>query len=100
MAVDDVALALIAMSDSSVRESVRRDDFSPLGSRQLSDHERQLVRLAADDPEVDMVTMVTELRGPAGEYLLANQRQLSPDVRRRFLAFAPNARIAVASSWL
>ena len=99
MAVDDVALALMAMSDSSVRESVRRGDFSALRGRQLTDEERELVRLAADDPEVDMVTMVTDLRGPAGEYLLANQRQLSPAVRQRFLAFAPNARIAITASW-
>ncbi len=52
MAADDVARALMAMDDESVRDQVAGGDLTGLGASGLSEHEQQLVRqAAADDPE-------------------------------------------------
>ena len=66
MAADDVAKALMAMDDESVRARVAEGDLEGLGLPGLSPEERELVREAAtDDPEISGYTYCNGFTGSA-----------------------------------
>lgn len=86
MAVDGVALALVAMKDDAVRERVRSGELEALGDvGELTDEEQELVVEAAqDDPEVEGFDMARASGTPALNYVVTNQKSLSPKVRSQF----------------
>jgi hypothetical protein len=54
MAAEDVANALMSMDDEQLRQAVGAGDFSGLADLDLSDAERDLLREAAADDEVEV----------------------------------------------
>lgn len=84
MAADDVARALMAMSDPGVREQVRAGDPAPLSGLSLTEEEADLLRRAAgDETDVTAFSMQQEAsptgqaigyaRGNIADPTLANQ---------------------------
>ena len=84
MAVDDVAQALMALSDPAIRDRVTGGDLTGLGEH-LSDEEAGLVREAAgDDPEVELFGVGDARFLPAMNYITTNQSNLAPGVKEQF----------------
>ena len=75
MAADDVARALMALDDSSLRERVRSGDPDALSAWRLTSEEAELVRNAAsDDNEVLAFSLEREGSGAAkaADYVRGN----------------------------
>jgi hypothetical protein len=88
MAVDDVALAIMALEDPTVREWIRGGDYRAFAEHEFSDHERQLVGVAAGaGDEVGGFDLNATGLGAAIDYVRANRDAMSDDVRARFDAF-------------
>lgn len=89
MAVEDVAKAVIALSEGGpeVREKVRAGDVGVLGELVFTDEERDLVIGAAeDDPEVSGFDVKSSKGYVAIQYVSAKQDRLSPEIRSNFSA--------------
>ena len=97
MAVDDVAQALIALNDESVRQRARDGDLSALGDLTLTDEERQLITDALAEPEVAGHDFYAR-QMPAYEYVSSNQTYLSSSVRTSFRSYLQNE-FVLPSSW-
>jgi hypothetical protein len=88
MAADDVALALIAIDEPGIRQQVQTGDLTALGTLDLSEDEKGLVREAAgDEPDVSGFDWTASSYLNAFSYLASNRSAISDRVRSQFSSF-------------